>query len=177
MTVYFFYRVDPGMYPYLYGFTNEKNIMKKFKEQRNMKLFYMKTQEMKKDQYKDILKIHGHCRLQEKQYLTKNKNQINNLGVIRIVSTDSEEMSIYTNESNISMELGKLTHSYAYTFQPKLLEALTKLQYFYFRKMRDDFPLNDPFLSGVELDPKWPFSSIDEFEMFLFLYGKTLNMS
>jgi len=176
MKFWLIYRTDLGE-PFVYGITDDKKIKDKFWDQRKHSKFYIKEFSVPKKEYLNALKSYSQLLLLDHGLLTKSKDSITGLGTIPIIITSDEEIKLYTSQDRLTIEMGKMTKPYCKTFKPKLLEALYDLQYFYFRAMQES-PIVEPFLPELDrvFQDNWPFQAIDEFGVFMMLFGNTLNL-
>lgn len=167
-TVYMIYRHGNDMHPFLYAYTDKKELRDSFLSTRKSKLFTSMKKELTKEQFTLFRRDHSSLELGKRGFETSSDS----LGktVIYITATAGEEMDVFINADRVFMELGKFTDPIAQAFNKKILKALTKLKYFEIYKM--DNP-NDFFVSGVgslSLDER-----IDSLSIFLYMYGETID--
>lgn len=96
MTYYKFYlipvlRENLQMDPTLYAFTNEKNLMKKFMEQRNKKCFRCLETESSKEEYELLYHQYPMLVLKEIPLRTKDEESITDYSVVKLIGTKREE--------------------------------------------------------------------------------------
>jgi len=172
--VYFVYHKIEGIIPTLYGYTNNKQIINKFMEERNMSMFLIKTSHMTKDDYKYLNEARYEYMLEDRGYATyKYIGGILKKTTVCIVSTYNEEISAFIEADRISDEISKYTSYESRFFNHELTEALNNLLYFQFYKRKEEY---DPFVAGVDkFDPNEEPFRIDSLGVFLYKYGHTLN--
>ena len=147
--------------------------------QRNMKYFAIKERDLEKSQFKELKKNSN------KYYLTNKGFHTHYEGLQRIihfVTNDYEFTKVFTSADHLFFELSKYTDAQSFSFNKGILTALNDLYYFNAMKMQYDksvalpfieFNEEPAFLDGVDLMSINDYK-IDEFGIFMQLYGKTI---
>lgn len=176
--------------PVLYAFTDNKSYYKKFKEFRNMELFSVIKEKMSEEDY-DMLKHLNHkLELKEIILKTRKPNTINTVSEIRIVGTRREEFETMIGIETIFETISKHMKFPIECFNEKYRELLSELGYRelfnWSRAIYPDFdnPYNE--FDSIIYDEKGnaevgsslsAIFDVDEFEIFLKLFGGTLKIN
>lgn len=176
MTIYFIYKNEPPISPFLYAFTTKKYLRDSFKEERKKDIFVIKEKEISKQEYKNLLQHNKQYELGRRGYETKaSSSSLSKKVQIYLTSTEYEEMDVFVKADHVFTELGKYTDPYAKAFNSDVLRALHNLHYFEIMKFCD---ADDYFLGGIS---EFSFErasnvNIDSFSIFMKLYGSTLDL-
>lgn len=147
----------------LYAYTDDKELYKLFKHQRNMKLFYYKKQELTKEDVRELTeeaydRILSECEL---KYSENGKP-----GSIKMVITTMEKLSVM-NESADLIACDIYTYAWInpYIFKKDIIKSLKILKYI------DCYNIvsKEGDLKNLDI-----FSEADELALFLRYYGNTL---
>lgn len=194
MKVYFVYVTVEGFTPVFYGFTDSKDIIDTFKEQRNMSFYKIVKHDYTKKEFKKLKQDKYNLMMQNTAIKTRDEFFENSVTSISIIMTMEEEVQIYNKSDLVFTNLGKYLTEYAFAFKTPIIEALITLGYFTVYKMNNYY---DPLVAGVQVFPYElpnefegikgsPYDefdqtvgfgdyTIDEFTVFSRLYGKFMN--
>ena len=180
MTVYFIYK--HGKYvntPYLYAVTDKKYLKDSFMKERKKNMFKSIKKDMSKDTYKKFLYEHKSYELGRRGFQTNpaSSDNLYKKQQVYLTATGYEEMDVFMKSDKVILEVGKLTHEYAETFNRELLEALHKLHYFEIYKFRNRelYDYDPEFTMGVSSFNESYDYDIDNLGVFIYLYGNTLD--
>ena len=187
MKLYLMYIKLKELEPYLYAYTNNKDYYKRFKNERNEKLFTIKEKEVSKESYYDFAKKHKNLNLKECLFETyKDIDDEYTRDVISLVCTYNEESSVILNFEYISGEISKSTSEVALSFNSGIVDALNTLYYFDFLKQKINRRVNEyndtwfgsSYLDGInEMDESPIGYNYDYLAIFIKMYGYTLKNS
>lgn len=123
--------------PYLYAYTNNKEYYKRFKNERNNKIFIIKEKDVSKEDYYDFAKKHKNLNLKECLFETYSETEDGyNREIVRLICTYNEESSVILNFEYIAGEISKLTSDVALSFNEEIVKALNDLYYYDFLKQK-----------------------------------------
>ena len=177
MTVYFIYEKKKNLSPILYSFTTSKELIDKFKTERQMELFSISENKMKKKDFKIFEKDHSSIELTLGRFKTVvDAGEDFLIKHVEIVCTYGEEMEPYVMQDKIIREISKSCMIEASFMKKDIIEALDTLCYFIFSKYQTDIDYNiNPFLDGINYDiSKYDFE-IDGFGVFMKYHGYTMR--
>lgn len=158
MNLYVFYYKDPGFDDSvrLYAYTEDKDLMKRFKEERNMDRFlFKKIEDVTKSEYKKFQADHGREKLHIGTFYTRDRITYENRVPVKVLCTYGEEEEVFMRAEHVWGELSKYLFD-ARIFNDEIITALGKLLFmkfygFYFirnTKYADYF--YKPYLSSIE---------------------------
>lgn len=179
MKVYIYYqhktKTQKIVPPRIYGFTDDKEIAKKFELTRDMDQFHLKKVKMSTDEYKMFSYKYGQCYLKLSGFSTNIKNF--GKDIVFLVTTELEEEQTYLKADNILKELAKYTLMDGAYFNTDILKALNKLNYFALYKFysMDEYYLYNGF-NPTEVNHFDLGIEYDMLNLFFYFYGNTMNM-
>lgn len=196
MKLVLFYFSDPKekrrLDPFLYAYSTDKELIKRFKETRNMKKFLTTSKEVTKDELFEF--THQYPNYQLKKVTFRTKEEGSNIGTtIDVVCTwDEEKNTVLSSENDFFTNFkDKLFDPYMYSDYVKGI--LYKLGFFtMYNWLYNGLYLNDSdyypesqcfedstFISGDLSNIKSPINgvkiSIDQFQVFMMMYGQTMR--
>ena len=175
MTVYFIYKHDQFS-PFLYAVTDKKYLKKSFMEERKKSMFTAIEKIISKEEFLEFCKHHSKYLLGRRGFRTNSPSSFNNDAIVYLTATDYEEMDVVTKEDCVFLEIGRYTDEEAKVFNKDILKALNILHYFEIYKfVNDNHCEYDYFVRGVDKFTSENYK-IDNFGVFLYLYGNTINM-
>lgn len=182
MSVYFVYKRSKSkegeslIRPILYGYTDSKKIIKRFKHERDMSQFTIVEKDLDKD---DILLFEKDNRYQYitlRKYITYRKDDLGYIkDYIEIASTEYEEEQTYVWTDLALLEAGKYTKYPDYIFNKDIIKALRHLEYNTIGDYHNSNGL-DIMYPPVTVGKKTLHNiNVDMFYVFMFLFGNTMN--
>lgn len=183
MKLYLFYKKIEGLEPSLYAYTDDKDLYKEFKKDRDMNIFEVKKLEVTEEQFLFYENKYRGYVLGRRGYQTSpsSSNSLQKRDHVFIVSTYKEEMDTYMKSDDITSFLYKYTNSLSFDVNEELMNALNTLGYYKVMKMGNSDSL--PFLEGVFPTLNYNLSINDLFKeikpdmLFIFvkLFGYTMK--
>ena len=180
MTVYCIYKKGNSISdsPFLYAFTEKKNLKDTFLEERKKDMFICKKHDITEKEYKELKSNHG-----SSLYLTRKgfrtSHTIGEMDIVYMTIILGEDMDVFTNSDKVISEIAKYTDPISRSFNKELLKALDTLEYFNIQKFSSTPTDEDWFLRGVgdyaSFDFKGADIRIDEFSLFLYFFGNTID--
>ena len=184
-TLYKFYLNDKknpeSLVPYLYGFTDKKDLYKRFKETRNMDKFSIIKDEIDKDEL-FILK-HKYYGLELKEIILKTRNLSDPTKVSKIVvvGTRREEEDVIHYIEDLFNFISRSMKIPIDCFTEKYQKILKTLGYDkiynWSRMVLKDLDIEYCYIGGEENRRLTEDFSIDEFSVFMEVYGGTLKLN
>ncbi len=182
MDIYFVYKIGKSkegemlLHPLLYGYTDSKKTIKRFKKERDMSQFHIVEKDLDK---KDLLLFERNNRYQRigiRKYITYQKDEYGyNKDYVEIASTEYEEEQTYVWTDVALLEAGKYTKYPDYIFNDEVRKALHHLEY----DMIREYSLTggpDIMYPPVKVGKKTlPNIEVDMFYVFMYLFGYTMN--
>ena len=176
---YLIYKHGDGLTPRLYAFTEDKNMAKRFMNQRKESMFICKKKELTKNELNELKLKHGSSLLLRERGF---KTEIDGIkSVTMIIVTEEEDMKVHLYGDDIlAKELSKKIDPVSITFNGKLLKALDECMYFYFMKsiFHENYVYQESimdFLAGIDQDEPIEYIlykyHIDELALFIKLFG------
>ena len=108
--VYFIYKHDKINSPSLYAITDKKELKKSFMEERKKSLFVVKSRELSKDEFKQIMKESRSYLLGRRGFETKPSSSYSVLQkktTVFITATEYEEMDVFIKTDSVILEISK----------------------------------------------------------------------
>ena len=169
-----------GMKEYrLHSITNDKDIMKRFEDERDMNKFIKNVHKMDKDEWQDYLDNNQAYALEDKMLRTK---KVDNAGLyyedfVNVLSNDNEIM--YCGDAFAPLPMLDINYwnmhyrdvAKAINLKPKIKEALEELEFFRTAKIILGESRFDPFGNDYDAPDVEP----DELSIFIMLYGDTFK--
>ena len=149
MKVYLIYRHGiNGFQPFLYAFTNDKKIKESFMKERKKEMFACTTKELTEKEYKRLCNHNSGYILGRRGFETKSSSSFNDKTNVFITATMAEEISVYSAEDKVMVQMSKFIDYESRYFNSDILKALSVLLYFNIQKFTLN-GLNDWFLEGL----------------------------
>lgn len=144
----------------IYAVTDKKELAKKFRETRNMRLFKEVVHKCSKYEFAELMKKYGIFILLECKYKTQN-HITGGVLYLDVVATRAEDEHVLIKGDRVFTELGRYT-SDLFMLKDKYLNALDVLNYFnVYKAYGEDNMMNDYFYQGVPLINEKLFRGID----------------
>ena len=180
MKVYFvyFHDAESEIEPYFYAFTEDKEILNKFKTERDKKYFSIVEKEIHKKDFKSFKMYNNAYYLSDHAFKTHDGPLSH---IIHFVTNEIEYMQVYKLSDEVFLSLAKYTDHITFKFKSEILEALNNLWYFQVMKLYYASNITYPDFNEIPSFLNGTFSfdvnsvNIDEFAIFLKLYYKTIN--
>jgi len=190
MKLYVYYFADKNaeerIEPFLYAYTNDKELADKFEDTRDMNKFILKTKDnIKKKHMLEIAHTHSRHQLVKTYFDTKDMDDPTKIIKVPLVCTWEEEETVFIKSDQISYIFSK------YMFNPvalnlKLQKSLNTLGYFQmYNFLYNNFlvseELTDDLYRGIfhasNEDDELPLLQfkIDYLAFFYYLYGGTMS--
>ena len=171
-------------YPSIYAISNDKELIKEFKNSRNMNKFIIRNIKISKEEFNSIKKKHLNYFLKKSFFKTYNMNS-SLPKVVHIITTYKEELDVFQKSDVIITSYLPDFPDEMYTFNDNITEILKKLVYynmlsFYAVEKKWQYENMIYFENDIgEGDYEYTgddFFEIDELNLFIKLYGDTLKM-
>lgn len=183
MKVYLFYRFKENqkrVEPYLYAYTEKKIHKDTFLKTRNMEIFYMKEEKMKKFDFTRFQDIHQGKLLSDFSFITRIDEFPTDSQHIHVVATIREGMQTHQiSDSFFNLISREGIHDGVYALKKKYKKILSDMSYFsimnwYGYDELPFLPIEQPKSLEYDLfnDKK---IIIDEFQYFLQCFGDTMR--
>jgi hypothetical protein len=180
MTVYFVYKVtmskDIYIRPILYGYSDNKKIIKQFRSQRDPKQFYIVKKTLSKKEFMLFEKDNRDTYINMRKYITfimANGNRIKDY--VEIASTQYEEEETYAKSDFAICEAAKFTTYPISIFNKNIVKALRTVRYDYisdFNNINYLYDMSYPYPTTNDIN-----INIDMFWVFMNLFGYTMNLN
>lgn len=171
MKFWMLYKKIPNLRPIFYAYTEDKDLLKRFKKERKQKYFAIVEHELDYSEFKQFQDEKYKYRLIVGRF--RSRHRIGTIDVELIVP-ETELLEVYLRTEDISVELGKYTLGLPYkVFSENMLDALNDIGYFAVNKFngypsyfKESLSITDMFYNNME---------VDALSLWLYFNGDTLN--
>lgn len=178
--VYFIYKRDKVNAPILYAITDKKELKNSFIEERKKSLFVIKSREISKDEFRDLMREHSSYLLGRRGFVTKPSSEYSGLqktDVVYITASQFEEMEVFTKTDSIVLDISRYTDEIAACFNRKVMKALYTLKYYDIVSYRNNMLNTYNYFTEplINVDDDNCDYRIDELGVFIYLFGHTMK--